>query len=196
MVKGRKESRRLGKSIKLSRIRTPPTIEATPEASRRLLEAVKTRLGVVPNIFRLVANSPATLEGYLGLQGALTKGSLDLATRERIGLAIAQFDGCSYCLSAHAYIGKTSAKLDEAEIMANRHGISNDPKANAAVEFAIKLVRERGHVSASDVELVRKAGYSDGEIIEIIGHVAVNTFTNYVNEALCTAIDFPIVRPD
>lgn len=179
----------------VSRITTPASIEAAPEASRPLLEAVKDRLGVVPNIFRLVANSPATLEGYLGLQAALSKGSLERATRERIGIAIAQLDGCSYCLSAHTFIGKTTEELGDTEIIANRNGASHDPKANAAVGFAVKLVRNRGHVSSGDLEQVRSAGYSDSEIIEIIGHVAVNTFTNYVNEALGTTIDFPIVRP-
>ena len=173
---------------------TPRSIESAPEASRPLLQAVKSQLGVVPNMFRLISNSPATLEGYLGLNAALGKGTLDRKTRERIALAVAQFDGCDYCLSAHTYLGKNMAKLDDAELAANRKGTSNDQKAEAAVSFAAKLVRERGRVSESDVEEIRRAGYNDGEILEIIGHVALNTFTNYVNEALGTVIDFPIVR--
>jgi uncharacterized peroxidase-related enzyme len=172
----------------------PGSIEAAPEASRPLLQAVKAQLGVVPNMFRLVANSPATLEGYLGLSSALSKGALDRKTRERIALAVAQLDGCDYCLSAHTYLGKNLAKLDDAELASNRKGMSSDVKADVAVRFAAKLVRERGQVKEIDVEEVRRAGYSDGEILEIIGHVALNTFTNYVNEALGTAIDFPIVR--
>lgn len=171
----------------------PNSIDTAPEASRPLLEAVKAQLGVVPNMFRLVANSPATLEGYLGFNAALGKGALDHRTRERIALAVAQLDGCDYCLSAHSYLGRNIA-LDDAELAANRNGTSNDRKAEAAVRFAAKLVRERGRVSENDVAELRRAGYSDGEILEIIGHVALNTFTNYVNEALGTAIDFPIVR--
>ena len=100
----------------MSRIPTPATIEAAPAASRPLLEAVKKQLGVVPNLFRLVANSPAALEGYLGLVGALNKGALPAPTRERIALAVAEINGCSYCLSAHTYLGKNLAKLDDAEI--------------------------------------------------------------------------------
>ena len=179
----------------MPRIVTPPSIEAAPEPSRPLLEAVKAQLGVVPNMFRLIANSPATLEGYLGLNQSLSKGRLDRKTRERIALAVAEFDGCSYCLSAHTYLGKRLA-LDDVEISANRHGASNDQKADAAVRFAVKLVRERGRVSEEDLNQVRSAGYSDGEIVEIVGHVALNTFTNYLNEALGTAIDFPLVRPE
>lgn len=178
----------------MSIVPIPNSIEAAPEASRPLLEAVKTQLGVVPNMFRLIANSPATLEGYLGFNAALGKGVLDRRTRERIALAVAQLDRCDYCLSAHTYLGKNMAKLDDNELAANRNGTSHDRKADAAVKFAAKLVQERGRVGEKDVDEVRRAGYSDGEILEIIGHVALNTFTNYVNEALGTAIDFPIVH--
>jgi len=178
----------------MSRIPTPATIAAAPEAARPLLDAVQKQLGVVPNLFRLVANSPAALEGYLGLHGALAKGSLDARTRERIALAVAEINGCSYCLSAHSYIGKHMAKLDDAEIAANRAGGSNDPRAEAAVRFAAKIVRSRGHVSDADLSEVRLAGYGDAQIVEIVLHVALNTLTNYVNEVGGTEIDFPVVR--
>ena len=125
----------------MPRLPIPATIEDAPEASRPLLSAVKKQLGVVPNLFRLVSNSPVALEGYLGLSGALARGKLPPATRERIALAVAQVNGCSYCLSAHAYLGKAVAKLDDAEILANRNGASNDPKADAAVRFAAAVVR-------------------------------------------------------
>ncbi len=178
----------------MSRIPTPATIAAAPAASQPLLEAVKKQLGIVPNLFRLVANSPAALEGYLGLSGALNKGALPAATRERIALAVAEINGCGYCLSAHTYLGKNLARLDDAEITANRNGASNDPKADAAVRFAVKVVRARGHVSDDDVRAVKSAGYDDAQMIEIVLHVALNTLTNYVNEVAKTEIDFPPVR--
>jgi uncharacterized peroxidase-related enzyme len=177
----------------MSRIPTPASIEASPAASQPLLQAVKKQLGVVPNLFRLVGNSPAALEGYLGLNGALGKGALEAPTRERIALAIAEINGCDYCLSAHSYLGKNLAKLSDAEISANRDGGSTDPKAEAAVQFAVKLVNARGHVSEADVEAVRQAGYSDAQVIEIVLHVALNTLTNYINEMARTEIDFPVV---
>lgn len=177
----------------MSRIPTPATIDGAPAASRPLLEAVKKQLGVVPNMFRLVANSPTALEGYLGLSGALNKGSLPAPTRERIALAVAEINGCSYCLSAHTYLGKNVAKLDDAEITANRSGASNDPKADAAVRFAAKVARERGHVGEDDVRAVKLAGYDDAQIIEMVLHVALNTWTNYINEVAKTDIDFPVV---
>lgn len=177
----------------MSLIATPATIADAPSASQPLLEAVNQQLGVVPNLFRLTATSPATLEGYLGLMGALGKGSLDAPTRERIAITVAQINGCSYCLSAHTYLGKNLAKLDDAELAANRNGGSNDAKANAAVRFAAKVTTARGAVTQGDVEELRAAGYSDDQALEIVGHVALNTLTNYINEAFRTEIDFPVV---
>lgn len=178
----------------MSRIPTPPTVDAAPPASRPLLEAVRKQLGVVPNLFRLVATSPAALEGYLGMNGALGKGTLPAATRERIALAVAEINGCSYCLSAHTYLAKNLARLDDAEIAANRAGGSGDAKADAAVRFAAAVTRERGHVGADDLAAVRAAGYDDAQIIEIVQHVALNTWTNYVNEVAQTDVDFPLVQ--
>ena len=181
------------KETAMSRIPVPATISDAPAASQPLLEAVKKQLGVAPNLFRLVSHSPAALQGYVGLSGALSKGALPAATRERIALAIAEINGCDYCLSAHAYLGKNLAKIDDAEIAANRNGASNDPKADAAVRFAAKVARERGHVSEDDVRAVKLAGYDDAQLIEIVLHVALNTWTNYINEIAKTEIDFPIV---
>jgi uncharacterized peroxidase-related enzyme len=177
----------------MSRLSIPATINAAPAASRAFLEAVKKQLGVVPNLFRLVSNSSAALEGYLGLSGALSKGALPAPTRERIALAVAEANGCDYCLSAHTYLAKNLAKLDDAEITANRNGASNDPKADAAVRFAVSVVRARGHVSDDDVAAVKAAGYDDAQVIEIVQHVALNTWTNYINSVAETEIDFPVV---
>lgn len=179
----------------MTRIPTPATIADAPEASRPLLDAVAKQLGSVPNLFRAVAVSPHALEGHLGLSGALNKGALPAATRERIALAVAEVNGCGYCLSAHTYLGRNLAKLDDAEITANRNGASNDPKADAAVRFAAKVTRERGHVTEADFAAVRLAGYTDAQIIEIVAHVALNTWTNYFNETFKTEIDFPVVEP-
>ena len=109
--------------------------EDTPAAAQPLLDAVEKQLGIVPNMFRLIALSPPVLQGFLGLSGALAK-TLNVKTRERIALAVAQINGCDYCLSAHTYIGLNMAKIDADEIALNRGGASSDPMANAAVAFA------------------------------------------------------------
>ena len=105
-------------------------------------------------------------------------------------------NGCSYCLSAHTYLGKNLAKLTEEEISANRHGSSSDPKAAAAVSFAVSVARQKGRVTESEFKAVKDAGYTDEQIVEIILHVALNVFTNYLNETLQTEVDFPLVTPN
>ena len=102
-------------------------------------------------------------------------------------------NGCDYCLAAHSFLGKRVARLDEAEIAANRDGRSNDPKADAAVRFAVAVARQRGQVEPDALAAVRAAGHGDAEIVEIVAHVALNTLTNYLNEVFDTDVDFPAV---
>lgn len=170
-----------------------PTLDASPAAARPLLDAVGKQLGSVPNLFRLVGQSPASLEGYLGLSAALGKGTLDARTRERLALAVAEVNGCDYCLAAHTYLGKHLAKLDDAELAANRDAASSDPAAAAALRFARAVAVERGHVSDAELAAVRAAGYTDAQVLEIVLHVALNTLTNYVNNVAATDVDFPAV---
>lgn len=178
----------------MPRIPTPDTISAAPGPSQPMLRAVEKQLGVAPNLFRLISNSPAALEGYLGMSAALSKGRLPAPTRERIALAVAEINQCNYCLSAHTYLGKNLVGLDDAEMIANREGHSNDSMAAAAVHFAAKVARERGHVDEADLEAVRRAGYDNAQIIEIVQHVALNVWTNYINKIADTEVDFPLVQ--
>lgn len=178
----------------MSRLNIPATIDAAPEATRPALEAVKKQLGVVPNLYRLLASSPAALNGYLALSEALGKGQLDLKTRGRVALTVAEANGCDYCLSAHTFIGKNLLHLDEAELNANRDATSGDPKAAAALRFTAQVVRQRGHVSDAELEAVRAAGFSQAEVLELVLHATLNTLTNYVNTIAKTDIDFPVVN--
>jgi len=178
----------------MSRLAVPARNDV-PEASKPILDAVHKQLGVVPNMFRLIATSPAVLQGFATNNGALTK-TLDVKTRERIALAVAQVNSCDYCLSAHSYLGLNLAKISPEEVALNRKGASGDVKANAAVHFAAKVVRERGHVGGADIQAVRDAGFSDSQIVEIIAVVAENIFTNLLNVVAETEIDFPVVHAD
>jgi uncharacterized peroxidase-related enzyme len=178
----------------MSRIPTPATIADAPAMAQPMLQAVNKQLGVVPNMFRLISTSPQALEGYVGMSGALAKGALPAATRERIALAVAEVNSYDYCLSAHTYLARNVARLDAAEIGANRQGASTDAKADAAVRFAAQVARGRGHLGEGDLSTVRLAGHTDAQVIEIGQHVALNTWTNYFNEIFKTDIDFPVVR--
>lgn len=162
---------------------------ATGEA-KQLLDAVHSGLGMVPNFIRVLANSPAALNAFLGIHGIAGAGLLDPQTRERIALAVAEQNGCQYCVSAHTAIGR-KVGLDSQEMLANRMGRSSDAKAEAALTFARALVEHTGQVSKAEFDAVRVVGHSDGEIIEIITHVAMNILTNLLGKATQVEIDFP-----
>ncbi|PZM08311.1 carboxymuconolactone decarboxylase family protein [Rhizobium tubonense] len=170
------------------------TLEEAPEAAKPTLEAIKKQIGALPNVFRMMANSPSVLEAYAAaLNGALGKGKIDKKIRERIALAIAQMNGCEYCLAAHTYTGTHVTKLSLEEIAAARRGGSSEARADAAVKFAVRVAEARGGVSEQEVEGLKAAGFDDGELLEIVAHVAANTFTNYMNEVFKTDVDFPKV---
>lgn len=168
----------------------PQTANAQATA---LLDAVQKALGVTPNMMRTMAQSPAVLDGYLALSGALGKGALGYKLGEQIALAIAEENGCGYCAAAHSAIG-AGAGLSQTDIDAARDGHAATPRAAAAVTFARTVAELRGHVSDAEFATARAAGLSDGEIGEVVAHVALNIFTNYFNTVAGTDVDFPAVR--
>jgi uncharacterized peroxidase-related enzyme len=147
------------------------------------------------NIFRGMANSPAVLDGYLKFSGALKQGRLPEKTREALALAIGQANRCDYCLAAHTFIGK-HAGLDDAAIRDARLGTSSDPKTAAAVALAKQLTDEKGKVTDTQLAAAKSAGLSDGDIAEVVAHVALNIFTNYFNHVNQTDLDLPKVAVD
>jgi uncharacterized peroxidase-related enzyme len=164
---------------------------ATGEAAT-LLAAVQAQLGATPNFIRVLANSPKALAGFLGLYGAAAGFAVDKATQERIALAVAEGNGCQYCVSAHTAIGR-HAGLGNDEMALNRRGGSADPKAAAAVAFAKALNEHLGEVTGAEFDAARAAGLGDAELVEIIAVVALNIFTNLIGKATRVEIDFPKV---
>lgn len=168
------------------------THEAADAEQSELLDAIQSKLGMVPNFLGILAQSPDALKAFLGLHGITESGRLDPQTRERIALAVAQGNSCEYCVSAHTAIGR-KAGLTGAEIEANRAGTSQDAKAAAAVIFATALNEHLGEVTQAEFDTVREAGYGDAEIVEIITHVGMNILTNLIGKATRVEIDFPKV---
>ena len=175
----------------MSRLHPVEPLTATGKG-KQLLDAVQAKLGVVPNMTRVMAVSPSVLEGHIGFSGALDGGLLDAKTREELALLTAQEKHCNYCLSAHTAIRKTVG-LNDDEILGSRNGNGASPKTTAALVFAKRVLDTRDGISEEDLATVRSAGFSDGGIAEVIAHVALNVFTNYFNIATDVAIDFPKV---
>lgn len=160
-----------------------------------LFTATHRALGVIPNLARVMANSPAVLKGYLGVVTTLSaEGSLPADVRESIALLVAQENGSDYCLSVHAFRGTRTAGLSAAEATSARRGKADDPWAAAVLELAASTVRDRGTVADEQLAAARRAGLSDGQIVEVIAHVALNVFTNYLATAARVDVDWPLVR--
>lgn len=175
----------------MPRINPIDTNKATGK-TRELLDSVQKALGMTPNMMKTMARSPAVLEGYLSLNTALGK-PLTAKLREQIALVTAEVNGCGYCASAHTALGKLAGLTEEQTTLARQAG-GGDEKSDAALKFAQTVLQKRGKVSDQDLELVRAVGFDDGNIAEIVAHVALNVLTNYFNEVAKTEIDFPVVQ--
>ena len=167
--------------------------EKTTGKSKELFDAVQNKLGFIPNLIKVFGNSPATLQTYLSLGELTATGNFTNKYREQLALAIAEENACNYCLSAHTAIGKMNG-LTEEQTEQSRQGIANDTKTQAGLQFAQLVTRERGQVSSGAIKAVKEAGYTDGDILEIVLNVVSNTLTNYVNHIAETEVDFPSVE--
>ena len=166
--------------------------EESSGKAKELLDGVKKQLGFAPNLMKTLAHSPNTLEAYLNFSGTLGK-TLSAKLREEISLVTAEENSCGYCASAHTALGKM-AGLTEDETLAARAGTSNDAKNDAALKFVKLVLEKRGNISNEDLQTVKNAGFSEGEIAEIVANAALNVFTNYFNNMAETEIDFPVVE--
>jgi uncharacterized peroxidase-related enzyme len=173
----------------MPRIQTVNTASASPE-QQQILAAVKQSMGLVPNLISTMVQSPATAGAYIAFSDELDKGSLPSKLREQISLVVGETNSCDYCVSAHTLLGR-KAGLSNEEVLAARTAAASDPKTAAALEFAKKIVTERGHVSDADVAGLRAHGFTDGDITEIVANTALNIFTNYFNHVAGTVVDFP-----
>jgi uncharacterized peroxidase-related enzyme len=156
----------------------------------RLLADTHRQLGRVPNLYRALANSPAALEGYLKFRGSLQHGRLSPQLREQIALLTAEVNRCEYCVSAHTFRGRKIG-ISETELVSNRRGTSADPSVAAVLAFAAHVARSRGAVADRVIEDARSVGLVDEDLVEVMAHVALNTYSNILNHLAEPELDFP-----
>lgn len=166
--------------------------QTVPAASQPLLAQIHQAFGATPNMFKAVANSPAALQSMWAAFGALGKGTLGSKLGEQIAVAIANRNRCEYCLAAHTVLGQ-QVGATATEMASAQAGQSDDARTVAALRFALKVVEQRAQLDDADVAALRSAGFGDEQIVEILAHVALNLFTNYINVALDVPVDFPKV---
>jgi uncharacterized peroxidase-related enzyme len=165
-----------------------------PAESQPALAAFTKNIGFTPNMLATFAQSPIAFNAWAALLGSLSK-ALDVKTRDSIGLAVSEVNGCDYCLTVHSFTAEHMAKLPADEIILARKGHASDPKRDAAVQFARKVIEARGNVTDADLKAVRDAGYTDANVMEIVALVAMYSLTNFFNNVFDPEKDFPAVRP-
>jgi AhpD family alkylhydroperoxidase len=160
--------------------------------TNELLDFVQQRSSRIPNMVKLMANSPAALGAYLNFAGAFRDATLPAKVRDLIAVTVAETAGCDYTLSAVSALARSGGR-SERELADARAGESEDPKIGAALRFAAKIVAQRGQLPASEVKMLRDAGFFDGEVAEIVATVALNIYRSYFNLIARPEIDFPLL---
>jgi uncharacterized peroxidase-related enzyme len=162
--------------------------------TKQLFDAVQLKLGMVPNLVRVLGQAPAALDSYLSFSGAIAKGGFSAKLREQIALTVAETNLCEYCLSAHSFIGSRLG-LGATELEAARNASASDVKSDAVLKLARNIVLQRGEISDAEISAARSAGLNDADIVETVANVALNIFTNYINHVARTVVDFPALKP-
>ena len=167
--------------------------EEVPQGSLEMLGGIQQKFGRIPNVFKVMANSPAVLKSYLEYSGALQNASLDAKIAEKIAVMTAAQNGCEYCLSVHSFIQAQMGE-SEKEILNNRNKISVDTKTQAALEFAYSVLKNAGNVTDEELENIKAEGFSEAEVLEIVAAVVLNILTNSLNNLAKPVLDFPKLK--
>jgi uncharacterized peroxidase-related enzyme len=178
----------------MPRIQPIDPATATGETAAHLATTRK-MFGGTPNVFLTAGNSAPILGAMNAMFANVGKASLGPKIGEQIAIAVSQSNRCGYCVSAHTAIGKMVG-VDAAELTAARKAQSVNTKTAAILGLAVTINQARGHVPHAALAEARKAGISDLEIVEIVGHVGLAVFTNYLNNVSETTIDFPVIALD
>lgn len=160
-----------------------------PAASVAILDGVEAAWGFVPNLHRVLANSPAALEAYSTLWGIAEKTSFTPIERNIVYLAIIYENECTYCMAGHTNLSRM-AKVDDADITAVRNGAPiADAKLAALRSFAALVTRNRGLVSEADVTAFKAAGYGNEAVLDVLVLAATKLISNYTNHLADTPLD-------
>jgi len=166
------------------------TYEEAETEAQKIFNALKKKIGKVPNLYATVANSPVALAAVLSYAEKLNSGEFNPKEVEAIALAVSQENECHYCLSAHTAIGNMLGYTVE-ETIGLRNGNIEDTKLQALVKLTQKIVETKGWPQQQLVDDFFVAGYSKAALVELIGFVSLNIFNNYLNHIAETEVDFP-----
>ena len=169
----------------------PLTPETAGEESAAILKTMEQTIGMIPNIYSLLAHSPKALKAYLKFDQELEEGEFSPLESQAVKLAVSQANASEYCLAAHSAVVKMLG-MKEDEILAVRRAVTKDPKLSALTALAREIVLTRGFPEKNYLDNFFEAGYSKAALIELIGLVALKTFSNYFHHIAGTPVDFPM----
>lgn len=166
-----------------------PTREEVSATNQTIFDSLKKQVGFVPNLYATYAYSENALKNYLDFAGA--PSSLKAKEKEAVNLAVSQVNNCEYCLAAHTAIGKMSG-FNEEQILELRQGkASFDTKLDALAALAKNITENRGNTDAAVLKNYFNAGWTKENLIDTISLVGDKTISNYINNTVKTAVDFP-----
>jgi len=164
--------------------------ETAAGKTKDLFDGVLRRIGRVPKMIRLLANSPAAAEAYIQFNVNLSRAELTKRTRSLVAVAVAEANNCAYSAMIARGQAKEAGAADE-DIALARRAEATDHKTATGLQFAVEVVAMRGMVGTSRVLQLRSAGYNDAEIVELVATVVLSLYRNYFNLVAGTEIDTP-----
>ena len=173
----------------MSRLKIVKAEETTGKV-KRIFESFSSSIGMVPNIFKGMANSPIALQAAVTVDRLIGEGKLTGVEQIAVKLVVGQYYGCDYCLAVCTYIGANRGMSAE-QMVDIRRGRAEDAKHTALLQFTRRMLETKGFVEDSDIASFRASGYTDehiAEVVTIIGAVALGSYFNNLNH---TELDFP-----
>ncbi|UVT18240.1 MAG: carboxymuconolactone decarboxylase family protein (plasmid) [Nitrospira sp.] len=160
---------------------TKHTDATAPKGAAAVLAKAKDRYGFIPNLAATLAESPVTLDAVLNLSGAFDKTSFTEAERQVILITSSVVNGCNYCKTVHAALGR-KAGIDDTTLKALvALAPLSDARLNALRDFTKAMVEQRGRIHEQRVRQFLDAGYTNAQVFEVVMGVALKTLTNYSN---------------
>jgi len=168
---------------------TIPTAATVSPANQAIFDNLRKGLGMVPNLYATFAHSEHALGNYLTLQNG--KSSLTAKEREVINLVVSQVNECAYCLAAHTVLGGMVGFTPEQIIAIRKGGAAFDARLDALARLVKSAAEQRGHAAPALVEAFFAAGYTEGNLVDVVMVIGDKIITNYLHALTQVPVDFP-----
>jgi uncharacterized peroxidase-related enzyme len=169
---------------------TVPTRDQVSENNKAVFDHFQKAIGMMPNLYALMAHSENGLTNYVALQSG--KSSLRAKEREAINLVVSQVNGCIYCQSAHTVLGKMNGFTDEQVIEIRKGSATFDTKLDALVKLVKSITETKGNADSTLVDNFFAAGYNEGNLVDAVIIIGDKVIMNYLHNLTQIPVDFPL----